>query len=87
MWSYGILLTELITYGRTPYPGMTNAEVLRQVDQGYRLPQPTNCPSSLYAIMRECWHVQPESRPSFSALQHRLENEYTGENINPDLSE
>ncbi|CAF3901876.1 unnamed protein product [Rotaria magnacalcarata] len=80
VWSYGILLTELVTFGRTPYPGMTNAEVLRQVDQGYRLPQPTNCPASLYAIMRECWHAQPENRPSFSTLQYRLENEYTGEN-------
>jgi len=80
IWSYGILLTELVTFGRTPYPGMTNAEVLRQVDQGYRLPQPNNCPSSLYTIMRECWHAQPENRPSFSTLQYRLENEYTGEN-------
>ncbi|CAF1245233.1 unnamed protein product [Rotaria sordida] len=80
VWSYGILLTELITFGRTPYPGMTNAEVLRQVDQGYRLPQPPNCPLSLYTIMRECWHAQPENRPSFSTLQYRLENEYTGEN-------
>ncbi|CAF1048184.1 unnamed protein product [Adineta ricciae] len=80
VWSYGILLTELVTFGRTPYPGMTNAEVLRQVDQGYRLPQPPNCPSSLYGIMRECWHAQPENRPSFSTLQYRLENEYTGEN-------
>ncbi|CAF1589831.1 unnamed protein product [Rotaria magnacalcarata] len=80
VWSYGILLTELVTYGRTPYPGMTNAEVLRKVDQGYRLPQPPNCPSSLYTIMRECWEPQPDDRPSFSALQYRLENEYTGEN-------
>ncbi|CAF2808048.1 unnamed protein product [Rotaria sp. Silwood2] len=80
VWSYGILLTELVTFGRTPYPGMTNAEVLRQVDQGYRLPQPPNCPLSLYTIMRECWHAQPDNRPSFSALQYRLENEYTGEN-------
>ncbi|CAF4540804.1 unnamed protein product [Rotaria sp. Silwood1] len=80
VWSFGILLTELVTFGRTPYPGMTNAEVLRQVDQGYRLPQPQNCPLSLYTIMRECWHAQPDNRPSFSTLQYRLENEYTGEN-------
>ncbi|CAF4905958.1 unnamed protein product [Rotaria socialis] len=80
VWSYGILLTELVTYGRTPYPGMTNAEVLRKVDQGYRLPQPPNSPSSLYTIMRECWEPQPDDRPSFSTLQYRLENEYTGEN-------
>jgi len=65
---------------------MTNAEVLRQVDQGYRLPQPANCPSSLYSLMRDCWHVQPDNRPSFSTLQHRLENDYA-EETNPDLSD
>jgi fyn-related kinase len=27
VWAFGILLTELVTYGRIPYPGMTNAEV------------------------------------------------------------
>ncbi|CAF0997028.1 unnamed protein product [Rotaria sp. Silwood1] len=80
VWSYGILLTELVTFGRTPYPGMTNAEVLRRVDQGYRLPQPPNCPPSLYAIMLECWNAEPEHRPSFFVLQYRLENEYIGEN-------
>jgi serine/threonine protein kinase len=36
VWSFGILLTELVTYGRIPYPGMTNAEVLHQVEHGYR---------------------------------------------------
>lgn len=41
VWSFGILLTELVTYGRIPYPGMTNAEVLIQVDHGYRMPCPT----------------------------------------------
>ncbi len=27
VWSFGILLTEITTYGRIPYPGMNNAEV------------------------------------------------------------
>jgi len=40
VWSFGILLTELVTYGRIPYPGMTNAEVLHQVEHGYRMPCP-----------------------------------------------
>ena len=29
VWSFGILLTEITTYGRIPYPGMNNAEVGR----------------------------------------------------------
>ena len=27
VWAFGILLTELVTYGRVPYPGKTNSEV------------------------------------------------------------
>src|SRR5665811_294840 len=50
VWSFGILLTELVTYGRIPYPGMTNAEVLHQVEHGYRMPCPPGCPDRLYEI-------------------------------------
>ncbi|KAI1895804.1 hypothetical protein AGOR_G00110540 [Albula goreensis] len=46
VWSFGILLTELVTKGRVPYPGMNNREVLEQVERGYRMPCPQDCPSS-----------------------------------------
>ena len=55
MWSFGILLTELVTYGRVPYPGMTNAEVLQQVERGYRMPSPPGTPENMYQIMLDCW--------------------------------
>lgn len=55
VWSFGILLTEVITYGRIPYPGMNNAEVLQQVEKGYRMPCPHQCPELLYTIMLDCW--------------------------------
>nr|BAF02918.1 protein tyrosine kinase src [Monosiga ovata] len=74
VWSFGILLTELVTYGRVPYPGMTNAEVLQQVERGYRMPAPPGTPESLYQIMLDCWKANPEERPRFEALQWRLED-------------
>ncbi|KAG4071699.1 hypothetical protein HA402_011853 [Bradysia odoriphaga] len=78
VWSFGILLTELVTYGRIPYPGMTNAEVLTQVEHGYRMPCPPNCTSSaLYEIMLECWHKDPMRRPTFETLQWKLEDFFT----------
>lgn len=74
VWSYGILLTELVTHGRIPYPGMSNAEVLHQIENGYRMPVPPNCPMALYEIMLECWRKDPMERPTFETLQWRLED-------------
>ncbi|KAI7690391.1 Tyrosine-protein kinase Src42A [Sarcoptes scabiei] len=77
VWSFGILLTELVTYGRIPYPGMTNAEVLLQVEHGYRMPCPQGCPPTLYDIMLECWNKDPLKRPTFETLQWKLEDFFT----------
>ncbi|XP_065183218.1 tyrosine-protein kinase SRK2-like [Sycon ciliatum] len=74
VWSFGIFLTELVTHGRVPYPGMTNAEVLRQVDRGYRMPTPPGCPDPLYQIMLDCWKKDEQERPTFEYLKYRLED-------------
>ena len=74
IWSFGILLTEIITKGRIPYPGMTNAETLAQVERGYRMPIPPGCPQPLYQIMLQCWNKDPNSRPTFEYLRDTLED-------------
>ncbi|VDK33421.1 unnamed protein product [Taenia asiatica] len=73
VWSFGILLTEIVTYGRVPYPGMHNAEVLRQVEAGYRMPAPPGCPAELYDLMLECWAADEAARPSFASIHGRLQ--------------
>uniref|UniRef100_A0A8C1SGT0 Tyrosine-protein kinase n=1 Tax=Cyprinus carpio TaxID=7962 RepID=A0A8C1SGT0_CYPCA len=77
VWSFGILLTEIISYGRTPYPGMTNPEVIRALERGYRMQRLDSCPQELYDIMLECWKNKPEDRPTFEYLQSVLEDFYT----------
>ncbi|XP_055748186.1 tyrosine-protein kinase HCK-like [Salvelinus fontinalis] len=77
VWSFGILLTEIISYGRTPYPGMTNPEVIRSLETGYRMQRTDSCPQELYDIMLECWKNKPEDRPTFEYLQSVLEDFYT----------
>ncbi|XP_075901998.1 tyrosine-protein kinase HCK [Nelusetta ayraudi] len=77
VWSFGILLTEIITYGRTPYPGMSNPEVIRALERNYRMQPSEGCPSELYKIMLECWKNKPEERPTFDYLQSVLEDFYT----------
>jgi fyn-related kinase len=58
---------------------MTNAEVLHQVEHGYRMPCPPGCPTALYDIMLECWHKDPMKRPTFETLQWKLEDFFTME--------
>ncbi|XP_061745927.1 tyrosine-protein kinase HCK [Nerophis ophidion] len=77
VWSFGILLTEIISYGRTPYPGMTNPEVIRSLEKGYRMQRQDTCPKELYDIMLECWKDKPDNRPTFDYLQSILEDFYT----------
>lgn len=73
VWSFGIVLYEIITYGRTPYPSMSNTEVLTQVEHGYRMPAPPGCPPALYEIMYQCWHKDPVNRPTFATLKWKLD--------------
>ncbi|NXJ12249.1 SRMS kinase, partial [Odontophorus gujanensis] len=72
VWSYGILLYEVFTYGQIPYEGMTNQETIRQITRGYRLPRPSLCPPEIYSIMLECWSGNTEERPTFLALREKL---------------
>ncbi|XP_045058432.1 tyrosine-protein kinase Blk isoform X3 [Desmodus rotundus] len=75
VWSFGILLMEIITYGRVPYPGMSNPEVIRNLERGYRMPRPDTCPPELYhGVIAECWRSRPEERPTFEFLQSVLED-------------
>ncbi|KFV68359.1 Tyrosine-protein kinase HCK, partial [Dryobates pubescens] len=77
VWSFGILLTEIITYGRIPYPGMSSAEVIKALERGYRMPRTESCPEELYAIMLRCWKTRPEDRPTFESTQSILEDFFT----------
>uniref|UniRef100_W5KIN8 Tyrosine-protein kinase n=1 Tax=Astyanax mexicanus TaxID=7994 RepID=W5KIN8_ASTMX len=77
VWSFGILLTELVTKGRVPYPGMVNREVLEQVDRGYRMPCPPACPASLHELMLQCWRREPDERPTFDYIKGFLEDYFT----------
>lgn len=77
VWSFGILLTEIVTYGRIPYPGMSNPEVIRALEHGYRMPRPEHCPEELYNIMTRCWKNHPEERPTFEYIQSVLDDFYT----------
>ncbi|CAF0801007.1 unnamed protein product [Rotaria sordida] len=72
MWSYGILLWEIFSYGRCPYPRLPADDVLINLKEGYRMEPPDGCPTEIGDIMRQAWHADSNRRPSFSQILERL---------------
>ena len=75
VWSYGITLWEMFSFGEAPYGDMTGAEVLDRVENlNYRLECPRDCPSSIYELMLRCWSLEPSERPTFAQLYDSFES-------------
>ncbi|XP_046625396.1 uncharacterized protein LOC124307595 isoform X1 [Neodiprion virginianus] len=72
VWSFGILMWEIVTLGSTPYPDMTAREVMRNVQSGYRLERPSHCRSELFRVISRCWQADPDRRPEFQVLRRDL---------------
>ncbi|XP_029434050.1 ephrin type-A receptor 3 isoform X1 [Rhinatrema bivittatum] len=68
VWSYGIVLWEVMSYGERPYWDMSNQDVIKAVDEGYRLPPPMDCPAALYQLMLDCWQKDRNNRPKFEQI-------------------
>uniref|UniRef100_A0A8C8IIY9 Hepatocyte growth factor receptor n=1 Tax=Oncorhynchus tshawytscha TaxID=74940 RepID=A0A8C8IIY9_ONCTS len=68
VWSFGVLLWELMTRGAPPYSDVNSFDITVFLLQGRRLLQPEFCPDPLYNVMVECWHPKSERRPTFSEL-------------------
>nr|XP_047132656.1 uncharacterized protein LOC100199204 [Hydra vulgaris] len=73
VWSYGILLFEIVTLGGTPYPSINNRELLTLLKSGYRMDRPENCSEPMYDIMLHCWNEDPLQRPTFTELRERFD--------------
>jgi serine/threonine protein kinase len=66
VWSFGVLMWEIVTLGSTPYVGMGAKEVIKYVNDGNRLQMPKHCKRELYNIMFYCWNADPTKRPDWS---------------------
>ncbi|XP_077437850.1 mitogen-activated protein kinase kinase kinase 21 isoform X2 [Vanacampus margaritifer] len=72
VWSYGILLWELLT-GEVPYRGIDGLAVAYGVAVNkLTLPIPSTCPEPFARLMEECWDQNPHVRPSFSCILEQL---------------
>ncbi|XP_058033410.1 protein-tyrosine kinase 6 isoform X1 [Ahaetulla prasina] len=81
VWSFGILLYEIMTRGQNPYPGMSNLEVSTKVQNGFQMHRPPRCPPIMYSIMCKCWNLDPNQRPDFQYLKELLQDFTSYENF------
>lgn len=72
VWSYGIVVWEIVTFSAYPYQGLSNDEVITRVTQGGSMSRPDNCPDKLYHIMEMCWRRNDRDRPSFHDIVEYL---------------
>lgn len=68
VWSYGVLLYEIMTLGGQPYPAIDVAELLKLLKLGYRMERPRNCNVNVYELMMMCWRMDPNERPKFAEI-------------------
>lgn len=72
MWSFGILLWEIYSFGRVPYPRIPLADVMKHVVKGYRMEKPEGCPQEIYELMRQAWDSNADRRPTFNKVKQQL---------------
>lgn len=74
VWSFGVVLWEVFSYGHQPYYGYSNQEVIEMIRSRQILRCPEDCPPQIFQLMMECWHELPNKRPTFMELHTRLRN-------------
>ena len=73
MWSFGVLLWEIYSFGRVPYPRIPIQDVVRHIEKGYRMEPVDGCPTDVTALMTDAWALNAIHRPSFKQMLVRLQ--------------
>ena len=72
VWSFGGVLWDLFSLGRSPYPGMRHSELLRQLINGYSMEKPEYANNEIGQLMTDCWKTESKERPTFLQLEETL---------------
>eukprot|EP00080_Pristionchus_pacificus_P014883 PDM74903.1 rol-3 [Pristionchus pacificus] len=74
VWSYGIVLYEILTMGKIPYEHVGDEKIRDVLLSGETLERPSYCPVKIFRVAESCWRINPDARPTFSELLPQLES-------------
>ncbi|XP_062310218.1 neurotrophic tyrosine kinase, receptor, type 2a isoform X2 [Osmerus eperlanus] len=72
VWSLGVVLWEIFTYGKQPWYQLSNNEVIECITQGRVLQRPRTCPKDVYDLMLGCWQREPHMRLNIKEIHNLL---------------
>ncbi|OQV20037.1 hypothetical protein BV898_06039 [Hypsibius exemplaris] len=80
VWSYGVLMWEIYSMGHAPFAGSDVAKLSAHgfadwLMEGHQMCRPTHAVLKVYELMRSCWCLDPDGRPTFATLEELLDNE------------
>uniref|UniRef100_A0A3P9LYW7 receptor protein-tyrosine kinase n=1 Tax=Oryzias latipes TaxID=8090 RepID=A0A3P9LYW7_ORYLA len=74
VWSLGVVLWEIFTYGKQPWYQLSNNEVIECITQGRVLQRPRTCPKEVYDLMLGCWQREPYMRLNIKEIYSMLQS-------------
>ncbi|CAL8112812.1 unnamed protein product [Orchesella dallaii] len=74
VWSFGVLLYEIITFGSFPFQGKSNNEVLDYVKLGNTVSIPSGVKPQLEQLLKGCWSIDAQKRPAAAVIVEFLAN-------------
>uniref|UniRef100_A0A671T5J3 Tyrosine-protein kinase receptor n=1 Tax=Sinocyclocheilus anshuiensis TaxID=1608454 RepID=A0A671T5J3_9TELE len=74
VWSLGVVLWEIFTYGKQPWYQLSNNEVIECITQGRVLQRPRTCLKEVYDLMLGCWQREPHTRLNIKEIHNLLLN-------------
>lgn len=75
VWSFGVLLWEIVTMGGTPYRNVRPQDMYSMLQSGHRMERPKGCSEATYQLMQRCWLTNPDERPTFNEIVVELDKQ------------
>ena len=72
IWSFGVLLWEVFTFGDMPWKGSNAKQIITMIEQGVRMNIAKYVSQSIWDLTEQLWKFSPLNRPSFTTVVKKL---------------